>query len=44
MRTTGGGHRELRRFAHVAATFSTAAGPIHEAATRYLNWPTHRHK
>jgi L-fucose isomerase-like protein len=29
---------------HVAASFSTSAAAIHEAATRYLNWPTHWHK
>jgi L-fucose isomerase-like protein len=29
---------------HVAASFSTTAAPIHEAATKYLNWPTHWHK
>jgi len=29
---------------HVAASFSTSAAPIHEAATKYLNWPTHWHK
>lgn len=28
---------------HVAANFSTVAGALHEAATRYLNWPTYRH-
>ena len=29
---------------HVAASLSTSAAPIHEAATKYLNWPTHWHK
>jgi len=29
---------------HVAASFSTTAAPIHEAATKYLNWPLHWHK
>ena len=29
---------------HVAASFSTSAAAIHEAATKYLNWPTHWHK
>jgi hypothetical protein len=29
---------------HVAASFSTSAAPIHKAATRYFNWPTHWHK
>jgi L-fucose isomerase-like protein len=29
---------------HVAASFSTTAAPIHEAATKYLNWPMHWHK
>ena len=29
---------------HVAASFSTSAAPIHEAATKYLNWATHWHK
>jgi L-fucose isomerase-like protein len=28
---------------HVAANFSTVAGPIHEAATRYLGWDTYWH-
>ena len=28
---------------HVAANFSTVAGALHEAATRYLGWPTYRH-
>ncbi|HKS72342.1 MAG TPA: L-fucose/L-arabinose isomerase family protein [Terriglobales bacterium] len=28
---------------HVAANFSTVAGALHEAATRYLNWPTYWH-
>ena len=28
---------------HVAANFSTVAGALHEAAMRYLNWPTYRH-
>jgi L-fucose isomerase-like protein len=29
---------------HVAASFSTSAAAIHEAATKYLNWPMHWHK
>jgi L-fucose isomerase-like protein len=29
---------------HVAANFSTTAGSIHEAASRYLGWSTHWHK
>ena len=29
---------------HVAASFSTSAAPIHEAATKYLNWPMYLHK
>ncbi len=28
---------------HVAANFSTVAGAIHEAATRYLGWQIYRH-
>ena len=28
---------------HVAANFSTVAGALHEAATRYLNWPSYWH-
>jgi L-fucose isomerase-like protein len=28
---------------HVAANFSTVAGMVHEAATRYLGWDTHWH-
>jgi L-fucose isomerase-like protein len=28
---------------HVAANFSTSAGAVHEAVTRYLGWPMHRH-
>src|SRR6266850_795396 len=28
---------------HVAANFSTVAGMLHEAATRYFGWPTYRH-
>ena len=29
---------------HVAANFSTTAGAVYEAGTRYLNWPMHWHK
>ena len=29
---------------HVAANFSTVAGAVHEAATRYFGWDVHRHK
>jgi L-fucose isomerase-like protein len=29
---------------HVAASFSTVADSVHEAAVRYLNWPMHRHE
>jgi L-fucose isomerase-like protein len=29
---------------HVAASFSTTAAPVYEAATKYLNWPMHWHK
>jgi L-fucose isomerase-like protein len=29
---------------HVAASFSTTAAAVHEAATKYLNWSTHWHK
>ena len=29
---------------HVAASFSTTAAPIYEAATKYLNWPMHWHR
>jgi L-fucose isomerase-like protein len=28
---------------HVAANFSTVAGALREAATRYLGWPTYHH-
>ena len=28
---------------HVAANLSTVAGPVHEAATKYLGWDTHWH-
>jgi L-fucose isomerase-like protein len=28
---------------HVAANFSSVAGAVHEAAIRYLNWPTYWH-
>jgi len=28
---------------HVAANFSTVAGAIHEATTRYLGWQMYRH-
>src|SRR5664280_2136108 len=29
---------------HVAASFSTTAAPVHEAATKYLDWPMRWHK
>jgi L-fucose isomerase-like protein len=29
---------------HVAASFSTTAAPVYEAAGKYLNWPMHWHK
>jgi len=29
---------------HVAANFSTVAGAVHEAATRYFGWDVHWHK
>ena len=29
---------------HVAANFSTAAGAVHEATTRYLGWQMHWHR
>ncbi len=29
---------------HVAASFSTVAGAVHEAATRYFGWDVHWHK
>ena len=29
---------------HVAASFSTTAAPVYEAASKYLNWPMHWHK
>jgi L-fucose isomerase-like protein len=29
---------------HVAANFSTVAGAVHEAATRYLGWDVHFHR
>jgi L-fucose isomerase-like protein len=29
---------------HVAANFASVADPIHEAATKYLNWTMHRHE
>jgi L-fucose isomerase-like protein len=29
---------------HVAANFSTVAGAVHEAATRYLGWDMHWHR
>ena len=29
---------------HVAASFSTSAAAIHEAATKYLNWPMYLHQ
>jgi len=29
---------------HVAANLSTVAGPVHEAATRYLGWDTYWHE
>jgi len=29
---------------HVAANFSTVAGMLHEAATRYLGWSTYWHE
>ena len=29
---------------HVAANFSTTAGAVYEAASKYLNWPMHWHK
>jgi L-fucose isomerase-like protein len=29
---------------HVAANFSTTAGPVYEAATQYLGWKTHWHR
>jgi len=28
---------------HVAANFSSVAGAVHEAATRYLGWDTYWH-
>jgi L-fucose isomerase-like protein len=28
---------------HVAANFAQVAGPVYEAATKYLGWPMHRH-
>ncbi len=28
---------------HVAANFSSVAGPVYEAASNYLGWPMHRH-
>jgi L-fucose isomerase-like protein len=29
---------------HVAASFSTTAAPVYEAASKYLNWPMNWHK
>ncbi len=29
---------------HVAGNFSTTAGPVYEAATKYLGWSMHRHE
>ncbi|MEO6910332.1 MAG: fucose isomerase, partial [Edaphobacter sp.] len=29
---------------HVAANLATVAAPVHEAASKYLNWPMHWHK
>jgi L-fucose isomerase-like protein len=29
---------------HVAANFSNTAGPVYEAATKYLGWKMHRHR
>lgn len=28
---------------HVAASLASVAAPVHEAATKYLGWKTHRH-